>query len=332
MPSACILGCAGPVLTPEEQALFAEADPFGFILYGRNIVDPAQVRALVAALRASVGRPDAPVLVDQEGGRVQRLGPPHWRRYPPAAAHAALDPQVARDAARVMAAELQDLGIDVACAPVLDLRLDGASDVIGDRAFGGDPGAVADLARVWCEGLLAGGVLPVLKHMPGHGRARVDSHLALPVVEASLPELETSDFAPFRANADAPVAMTAHVVFAAVDPDQPATTSRILIRDVIRGRIGFDGLLLSDDLAMSALTGDLGTRAARATAAGCDVVIYGAGEVNGGAAVAAGAGRLAGDAARRAAAALARRRAPGPFDAVAAGTRLDAAFGGSSPQ
>lgn len=332
--AACILGCSGPSLTKAEIAFFRDARPWGFILFGRNVEDPDQVRRLTAGLRETVGRTDAPILVDQEGGRVQRLGPPHWRRYPPARAYAGLPDRLMRQAlarlgARLMAHDLAAVGVNVDCAPVLDVPDPQAHAVIGDRAYADSSDEVAVLGRAVAEGLLAGGVLPVMKHAPGHGRANADSHEALPVVEASIEALDARDFAPFRALSDLPMAMTAHVVYAAIDGRRPATTSRAVIRDVIRGRIGYQGLLLSDDLSMHALSGGLGERAAAARRAGCDVVLHCNGDLAEMAAVAEGAGTLTGPAARRALAALARiPRAAEPFDATAARTRFEAAFDG----
>ena len=284
-PTAIVYGCAGTRLTPDERALFAEANPLGFILFARNCVDPAQIKELTASLRASVGRDDAPVLIDQEGGRIQRLNPPHWRAAPSAAAFGALaqkDLMAAREAVRLnaqlLAAELLALGIDVDCAPVLDVPVKGAHGIIGDRAFGTDPVLIGDLGRYACEGFLAGGVAPVIKHIPGHGRAKSDSHLELPVVETSLDELTRTDFAPFVANANAPYAMTAHVVYTALDPKLPATLSAHVIDSVIRERIGFDGFLFSDDVGMKALTGAFSERARSALAAGCDGVLHCSGD------------------------------------------------------
>ncbi|ODT87087.1 beta-N-acetylhexosaminidase [Phenylobacterium sp. SCN 70-31] len=331
---ACILGCSGTVLTRDERAFFAEAQPWGFILFARNIGAPDQVRALTGALREAVARADAPILVDQEGGRVQRLGPPHWPRRPAAGDFARLrdlasTPDLVRLGARLLAHDLAAVGIDVNCLPVLDTPDPGAHRVIGDRAYGGDPDVVAVLGRAAAEGLIAGGVLPVVKHIPGHGRARADSHEVLPVVEASLDELAARDFVPFRALSDMPLAMTAHVRFAALDRRRPATLSRRTIRAAVRGAIGFDGLLISDDIGMKALSGPLEARARAARVAGCDVVLHGAGDLGGMREVAAGAGRLGGASARRARAALARRpRAPEPFDARESQARFDAAFGG----
>lgn len=335
-PTACILGCAGPVLTAAERALFADLQPWGFILFSRNVETSDQVRALTDSLREAVGRSVAPVLIDQEGGRVQRLGPPHWPRYPAGRHYGALrgnDPllgrEIARLGARLIAHDLVALGINVDCMPVLDVPVRGAHPVIGDRAYGDMADEVAVLGRAACEGLIAGGVLPVLKHIPGHGRATSDSHLELPVVEADLHELEQSDFVPFGALSDMPMAMTAHVVFTAIDPGQPATTSRTVIRSIVREVIGFDGLLISDDISMGALIGDPGERARRARRAGCDVVLYGNGVLAEMGAVADGTGRLGGRSLRRAEAALARvARRPEPFDVEAGRARFDAAFEG----
>ena len=333
---AAILGCAGPTLSPEERAFFADAQPWGFILFARNVESPDQVRRLTADLREAVGRADAPILVDQEGGRVQRLGPPHWRRYPPGRAYGELptdDPllrrEIARLGGRLLAHDLSQLGITVDCAPVLDAPQPGAHDVIGDRAYSADPEEIAVLGRAVCEGLIAGGVLPVIKHIPGHGRALADSHKELPVVDASLAELEARDFVPFRALSNMPMAMTAHIVFSAIDPDRPATVSRKAITQAIRGACGFEGLLMSDDLEMEALKGDLTARAEAVMWGGCDVVLYCHGDVADKAAVIAGTKSLTGKAARRAAAALARiAQAPEPFDAEAGRARFDAAFEG----
>ena len=280
-PKAAIFGCAGPRLLPEEEAFFRAADPFGFILFARNCEAPEQLRDLVASLRAAVGRDDAPVLIDQEGGRVARLKPPNWRALPPPAFFGRMathDWQRASEAlrlnSRLLAIELRALDIDVDCVPVLDLQFPGASDVVGDRSFGGDPELVAGLGRIVCETMLAEGIMPVIKHLPGHGRARVDSHKELPVVGTALAELEARDFRPFEQLSEMPWGMTAHVVFTALDPDNPATTSGRVIAEVLRGHIGFQGLLLSDDLSMEALEGTLGERAGRALAAGCDVALH----------------------------------------------------------
>ena len=278
---AVVFGLSGTRLSAEERAFFAKADPLGFILFARNIENPEQVRALTSELRACVGRPSAPILIDQEGGRVQRLKPPHWRQAPPARKFGDLwraNPTWGRAAARlnalILALELADVGIDVNCTPVLDIPAPEAHDVIGDRAFALDPVAVAELGREVCEGLLAGGVAPVIKHLPGHGRARADSHLELPRVDAALVELEAVDFAPFRALRLAPWGMTAHIVYSKIDPQAPATLSPTVVREIIRGRIGFEGVLLTDDLSMKALTGSYSERCERALAAGCDVILH----------------------------------------------------------
>jgi len=334
--AACILGCAGLRLTPHERALFRDVRPWGFIVFKRNIETPDQVRGLVEDLRACVDRPNAPVLIDQEGGRVQRLGPPHWRRYPPGRAYGDLavnDPLIRREitrlGARLLAHDLASLGINVDCVPVLDVPAPDGHEIIGDRAYGDTAEDVALLGRAAAEGLIAGGVLPIIKHIPGHGRARADSHLNLPVVEASLEALDQRDFAPFRVLSDMPMAMTAHVVYAAVDARRPATTSRKVIRDVIRGAIGFDGLLISDDLSMKALSGDFTQRAKASLAAGCDIVLHCNGDPAEMAAAIAGVRPLAGKAKARAASALARlARTPEPFDAEEGRARFDAAFDG----
>jgi len=335
--SAAILGCSGPELTVEETAFFRRVQPWGFILFGRNVTGgPEQVRRLVEALRETVGRDDAPVLVDQEGGRVQRLGPPHWRRFPPGRVYGDLarnDPlfrrEITRLGARLLAHDLASVGINVDCLPVLDVADRQGHDVIGDRAYGEGPEEVAVLGRAAAEGLIAGGVLPVIKHIPGHGRARADSHAELPVVDAPWAALAARDFGPFRALSDMPMAMTAHVIYAAVDPGRPATTSRKVMRRVVRGEIGFTGLVMGDAVSMQALSGGFAERAAAARAAGCDVVLHCNGSPSGMAAVVEGAGELKGRAAARAKAALARLPAAvEPFDPAEARARFDAAFEG----
>jgi beta-N-acetylhexosaminidase len=329
---AFIAGCSGPTLTAGETAFFREAAPWGFILFRRNVEDPDQVRALCQSLRGAVGRADAPILIDQEGGRVQRLGPPHWPKYPPGNAYGRVPDPIARReltrlGARLIAHDLRAVGIDVDCVPVLDVPVEGAHDVIGDRAYGRDPASVAVLGRAAAEGLLAGCVLPVIKHIPGHGRAFADSHLALPVVETPRAELEAHDFAPFRALADMPIAMTAHVVYTALDPERPATTSPAVIGEVIRGAIGYDGLVMSDDLSMKALQGSFRERAEAAFGAGCDMALHCNGAMDEMEAVAGAAPALDGEAFRRAEAALARiRHEPEPLDPVDARARLDAAL------
>lgn len=335
-PSAAILGCAGTTLTADEVAFFKDVKPWGFILFKRNIADPEQVRALTAALRDTVGRDDAPILIDQEGGRVARLQPPHWRIYPPGRAYGQLvanDPLVAREitrlGSRLIAHDLRSLGVNVDCVPVLDVPDPRGHEIIGDRAYGDTPEQVATLGRAAAEGLLAGGVLPIIKHIPGHGRAMADSHLELPVVKAKLVELDARDFAPFRVVSDMPMAMTAHVVYTAIDRKNPATTSKKAIKQVIRGSIGFDGLLMSDDLSMKALSGDFKQRAKDSLAAGCDVVLHCNGDMAEMKAVMSGVGKLSKEARRRAQAAMGRLvKVPEPFDVAEARARFDAAFDG----
>jgi beta-N-acetylhexosaminidase len=329
-PRAAIFGLSGPRLTADERAFFAEADPWGFIVFARNVETPAQLLALTGALRDAVGR-EAPVLIDQEGGRVQRMRPPHWRAWPDPrpACEALSEPgaeRMLRLRYRLIAHELRACGVDVNCAPLLDVPQPDAHPIIGDRAYGADPTRIARLGRAVREGLAAGGVAPIVKHIPGHGRAGVDSHHALPRVGASRAALEGADFAPFRAHADAPMAMTAHVVFEAVDPDACATFSRPMIR-LIREEIGFGGLLMSDDLGMGALDGPMRGRAARAFAAGCDMALHCDGDRAAMEAVAEAAPRLAGVALARARAAEASRGAPQPFDPADAVAALDALGG-----
>jgi beta-N-acetylhexosaminidase len=328
-----IYGCAGTELSAAERAFFRDTRPWGFILFARNIADPEQVRALVSSLRETVGN-DAPVLIDQEGGRVARLKPPHWKAYPPARRFGdlyAADPAAAQEAcylnARGIAAELVALGIDVDCVPVLDVPVEGANDVIGDRAFSRDPAVVAALGRTIIDAMLDGGVLPVIKHIPGHGRANADSHHALPRASVSPAELRATDFAPFRALNDCPLAMTAHIVYEALDPERPATTSQTIVREIIRGLIGFEGLLMSDDLSMNALHGSLGERSRDALAAGCDIVLHCNGRMDEMQAVAREVPPLEGEALARADRALAQRRTPKPFDAAAAQARVAGLLG-----
>jgi beta-N-acetylhexosaminidase len=318
MMRAFVCGCAGTALSDDERAFVRDARPWGLILFRRNIADREQLRALTDAFRETLGRDDAPVLIDQEGGRVQRMGPPHWPAYPAAAS---FDAQIggraldsARLVARLIAHDLREVGITVDCAPVLDVADPLTHAVIGSRSYSQSPERVAAFGRAVMEGLLAGGVGPVIKHIPGHGRARVDSHLELPVVAASRAELETRDFAPFRALRDAPMAMTAHVVYSAIDPDRPATTSPIVIQGIVREAIGFEGLLLTDDLSMKALGGPLGERARAAFAAGVDIALHCNGELAEAREVAEASPELEGAARRRAEAALARVAAPAPFD------------------
>ena len=280
MTRALIIGVSGTELTAQEVSFLKAFDPWGLILFKRNIEHPQQVKALTEAFRKAVGRPDAPVLVDQEGGRVQRLTKPHWPLYPTGETFGRIgriDPESAQKAvylgAYLIGIDLISVGISVDCLPVLDIPVIGAHDVIGDRAYGRDAETVSILGRAAAEGLMASGVIPIMKHIPGHGRAGVDSHLDLPIVEAPLSELET-DFIPFKANADLPMAMTAHVVYEAIDPQNPATTSKTVIDTIIRGKIGFDGLLMGDDVSMQALKGPIADRATASLAAGCDVVLH----------------------------------------------------------
>jgi beta-N-acetylhexosaminidase len=329
---AFIAGIAGTVLTDRERAFFRESEPWGLILFKRNINTPDQVRRLTDSFRDTVGRADALVLVDQEGGRVQRLGPPHWQAYPTGSDYGRLyddDPQAglaaARLGARLIATDLAAVGIDVDCWPLADVPVPGADAVIGDRAFGTDPDKVAAIAAAVAEGLREGGVLPVVKHIPGHGRATADSHHDLPVVDADRASLEATDFRAFRPLARLPLAMTAHVVFTVIDPVTPATTSVTIVREVIRGAIGFDGMLMTDDISMQALTGAMRARSRAALAAGCDVVLHCNGRFDEMCDVAETVPPLAGAAARRAAAALAWRR-PGPEIDVAEARRQFAAI------
>lgn len=331
MRTRAIYGCSGTVLTDEERGFFADAKPWGFILFARNITDRDQVRSLVESLRATVNDARAPVLIDQEGGRVARLKPPVWKERPAAARFGELHNIASETAyeaaylhARLIAHDLFDLGINVDCMPVLDVPVEGANDVIGDRALSKDRAAVVDLGRALIEGLVDGGVLPVMKHVPGHGRAMADSHLALPRVATPREELSHTDFVPFRGLASCPMAMTAHVVYEAIDPKRPATTSPRVVNEVIRSEIGFEGLLMSDDLSMKALDGPLATRAKAAQFAGCDIVLHCNGGMDEMRDVAKEAKPLEGASLKRANAALAHLVAPQAFDAEAGEARLAA--------
>jgi beta-N-acetylhexosaminidase len=328
MTSALICGVSGPVLTAGERAFLRDADPWGLILFRRNIESPAQLRDLTAAFRDEVGRADAPVLIDQEGGRVQRLAAPFWPAYPPARVFGDLydaDPPAglaaARLVTRLIGEDLAKLGISVDCLPVADVPQPGSHDIIGDRAYHTRPEAAALLARAAMEGLMAAGVLPVVKHIPGHGRATADSHHALPVVDTPTAELRAIDFLTFAALADAPMAMTAHVVYSALDPDLPATLSP-RVMGMIRDEIGFDGLVMTDDLGMKALSGSLRSLAERSLAAGCDVVLQCSGDLAEMAEAAEGAGRLHGAAAARALRATQTRRLAGPLTEAERGQAL----------
>ncbi|MBN2630071.1 MAG: glycoside hydrolase family 3 protein [Rhodobacteraceae bacterium] len=321
---AAIFGCAGPELLPQEAAFFRECDPFGFILFARNVETPVQLRRLTGALRDAVGR-DAPILIDQEGGRVQRLGPPHWRDWAPPldTVSQARDPARAMwIRARLIAHELRGIGVDANCAPCADIAGDATHPFLKNRCYGTDPASVTKISGAVAEGLMAGGVLPVIKHLPGHGRANADTHHDLPTVTASRADLTETDFAPFRALNHLPMAMTAHVVFSAYD-DLPATQSPRMIR-AIREEIGFHGLLMTDDLNMQALRGSLAQRAAAAIAAGCDIALHCKGDLAEMQAVAGACGNQSPATALRAKAALAARHAPDPVDIAA----LEAEFRG----
>lgn len=280
-PRACILGVGGTELSNWEKGFFREAAPYGFILFARNVEDRNQVRALTKSLRDVVGNINIPIFVDQEGGRVMRLKPPHWRKIPAAGLFGDLfdtKPDDAREAAyinaRLMAMDLRDAGFNTACAPVLDLRFPGMSDVVGDRSYGADVGKVVMLASAVAAGLLDGGIAPVIKHIPGHGRASVDSHKDLPVVSASHADLTRLDFAPFMQMKDVLAAMSAHLLFTAIDDQRPGTVSPTIINDVIRGEIGFENLLISDDLSMEALGGSIASRTHECLQAGCDIALH----------------------------------------------------------
>ena len=324
MTGSFILGCEGPDLLPREAAFFRDADPWGFILFARNVDTPDRLRALTRSLRDAVGR-DAPVLIDQEGGRVQRMGPPFWTRWPDPLAQM----QRARDPERAMflrahliARELRDVGIDVNCTPAADIACDTTHPFLHSRLYGESVEHVVARARANAEGCLAGGVLPVLKHIPGHGRATVDSHEGLPRVDASLEELRQSDFEVFRRLADLPLGMSAHVVYSALD--EAAGTISLAVIAEVRDWIGFDGLLMTDDISMGALGGDVGTRASRAIEAGCDVVLHCNGAWDDMQAIAEACPPLTGVAERRAAKALAFRTGPTTLDSAEAHAELDA--------
>ena len=316
---AAIFGCSAAVLSADERAFFRDTDPFGFILFARNIETPDQLRRLTADLREAVGR-DAPILIDQEGGRVQRMRAPHWREWSPpldAAKAAGVDAaRVLGLRARIIAEELRAVGIDANCAPVADIASPETHPFLRNRCYGETVAQVCERALAVAKAHLAAGVLPVVKHLPGHGRATADTHHDLPTVTASREELAAQDFAPFRALADLPMAMTAHIIFAAYDTDRPATQSPVMI-DVIRQEIGFQGLLMTDDLNMQALSGDLGTRTRRAMAAGCDIALHCKGDMAEMRQVAREAGELTTAARARATAALALRKGHSPVDIAA---------------
>jgi beta-N-acetylhexosaminidase len=329
---AFISGCLGTALSASERAFFERSNPFGLILFRRNCETPEQLKRLTDDFRAAVGRRNAPVFIDQEGGRVQRLGPPNnaWRQYPPARAFGEAytrDPlsalRSARNVGRLMAEDLIAAGINANCVPVLDVPQPGAHEIIGSRAYSDRIEQIMALARAHAAGFADGGVMAVVKHIPGHGRAKADSHLELPVVDASLADLKSVDFPPFAAFADAPMAMTAHVVFTALDKAAPATLSRKVISSVIRKEIGFRGLLMTDDLSMKALSGSYAEKTRRALDAGCDLVLHCNGEMDQMEEVAAAAGVLRGKPLARARAALKTARKPQPFDRKQANKDLE---------
>src|SRR4030081_1291156 len=327
---AFITGVSGPELSAEEREFIRSERQWGFILFKRNIETPSQVVRLIIELRKEIGDPETPILVDQEGGRVQRLSPPHWPAYPAGAVFGALhdiDRGLGRTAprlsARLIAADLIGLGVTVDCLPLADVPIAGADAVIGNRAYGTEPGKVAAIARAVTEGLEQGGILPVLKHIPGHGRATADTHFRLPEVQTSRAELERTDFAAFQPLAPLPMAMTAHVVFSALDPAHPATTSATIIEQVIRGVIGFQGLLMSDDVSMNALAGSFAERTRAIFAAGCDMVLHCSGKLDEMREIVRETPELSGKALQRARRALASRKAPQAFDRLAARAELE---------
>ena len=324
-PAAAILGVEGTVLGRDEQAFLRAADPWGFILFARNIQSPGQLRVLTAHLRETVGR-NAPILIDQEGGRVQRMRSPHWRDYLPALDQMARARKPMRAQwirSRMIAHELHRVGIDVNCAPLADLVEDETHPVLRNRLYGSDIPTVIEAGRTCAEAFLAGGVLPVLKHIPGYGRARVDGHLALPRVTASREALAARDFAPFAALRGIRMGMTAHIVMEAIDPDLPATVSPAVMA-VIREEIGFAGLMMTDDISMEALSGSVAERSAAAIAAGCDLVLHSNGKLAEMEAVVAASGTMSATAEARAEIALAERRPPAPVDFAALDAELEA--------
>lgn len=330
-PRAFVTGCANAVLNDAERSFISSSDPWGLILFARNCVSPEQVCRLVDDFRNCVGRGDAPVLIDQEGGRVQRLKPPHWRSYPAGRQFGSLYARdrdlalrAAFNCARLISDDLHRLGISVDCLPVLDVPGQGAHEVIGNRAYGTTPDIIADLGRAALKGILAGGVLPVMKHIPGHGRASVDSHKELPVVSASLTELDSCDFVPFRQLNDCPIAMTAHVVYTALDADHPATLSKTIISELIRGDIGFDGVLLTDDVGMNALSGSIRDRTRASMSAGCDIVLHCSGILREMEIVAEEVCEISGKCAERVTTAMGMLAAPREYDVDEALSDLDA--------
>lgn len=326
--NATIFGPAGSEVTGWERDFFRDADPLGFIVFARNIENPSQLRKLTADLRDTVGR-QAPILIDQEGGRVQRMRAPHWREYLPALdqMQRARDPMRAQWVRnRLISAELHDVGIDVNCAPLADLVEDETHPVLRNRLYGSDVATVVEAARICAAAHLAGGVLPVMKHIPGYGRAAVDSHKALPTVHAPRAELDAHDFAPFRALNDIAMGMTAHIVFTAIDPDAPATTSRKMMQ-VIRDDIGFDGLIMTDDLSMQALSGTVAERATASIKAGCDIILHCNGDGAEMQAVARAAGDMTPAAMTRANRAMTQRKNPDDIDISGLEAELAALIG-----
>lgn len=336
-PRAFICGCAGETLDARERDFFQQKQPWGAILFARNCGTPEQIRALCVDIRLALGRNNAPILIDQEGGRVQRLKPPHWPAYPSAGSLASIyranqsaGLQAVRLTCGLIADDLVAVGLNVDCLPVLDVPVQGASEIVGDRAYGARVEDIIALGEEAARAMLLGGVLPVMKHIPGHGRANVDSHKALPQVDMAHDLLTKTDFAPFAALKSLPMAMTAHVVYSAIDPEAPATLSPAVIGDVIRSQIGFDGLLMSDDLSMGALQGSLSQRAKASIAAGCDIALHCNGELDEMLEVADAVAPLAGDAWRRAEAALSQLQTPAPFDRDHATEQLQKLVGESA--
>ncbi|MDE1900277.1 MAG: beta-N-acetylhexosaminidase [Alphaproteobacteria bacterium] len=331
-----MFGCAGPRLTVQERALLRDADPFGFILFKRNCETREQVRALINDLRAATGREDIVIAIDQEGGRVSRLQPPEWPKYPSARTFGLMyerDPDWGLEAisayARLVAHELAGLGVIINCAPVVDLYNPEGTPAIGDRAFSSRPGIVAALARPLIETFMANGVLPVIKHLPGHGRLALDPHELLPTIDAPRGELETLDFMPFELLKDAPLGMNSHALFTALDPANPVSLSPVITRDVIRGTLGFDGLLLSDDLTMKALKGNAADLARRAIAAGNDVALHCSGDVSEMQAICMALEPMSDDSwARWGHARAMLGRGAADYDAAADAARLDVLLGG----
>ena len=322
---AFICGVEGLCLSVDEKQFLQEFKPWGLILFARNVDTADQIKALTDEFRNIVDRADAPVLIDQEGGRVQRMKAPNWRNYPAGCQYLkAFNGDVgqaciaASIVTRLLAQDLYEVGINVDCLPVLDVPVEGSHEIIGDRAYSSVPAQVSLIARSACEGLMAGGVLPVIKHIPGHGRAKADSHLSLPVVKATRSELEATDFAPFKDLSDMPMAMTAHVVYADIDAEAPATQSKTVIDAIIRDHIGFDGLIMSDDITMRALSGSIPDRVQKALAAGCDLMLHCDGHLGRMREVAENSGELTGEALARADKALSFLQTPTDFDVAEA--------------